>query len=269
MILGIIGLGLIGGSIAKAVRGFLGCTIYGFDCQEEVLDQAKREQVIDQGYQTMEQVQCCDLVVFAVNAAEEKQLVETCAFKANAVVTDVCGIKNFLDELPLELDFVAGHPMAGKEVGGYQNSDGKLFVGANYILVPRKNTTKRAVLLVKAMAEYMGCGNVFQTTAEHHDQMIAFTSQMPHVLAGCIVNTPYYTGCNGFEGGSLADFTRIACLDEHMWSELFLSNREKLLPVLDAVRQNLTQVMTLMAQNDRQGLTAYLKEARVHREEHE
>lgn len=263
--IGIIGLGLIGGSIAKAIDD----DIIGFDKSEQTIEKATKEGVIKKGFTELSNVDQCDFVIISLPFATQKEILKTCKFKAGATVMDVCGIKKIMDFVPDDLDYVSTHPMAGKEVGGYENSDKDLFLGANFIITRRETTSQKAVDRVWELAKKLGCGHIFETDREHHDEMIGFTSQLPHVLASCIVNTKYYQGCNGFEGGSLADFTRIARMDSVMWADLFLNNKTALLEIIGGLKANVNKVEKFLIEDDKIGLRDFLENGSKNREEHE
>lgn len=265
--LGIIGLGLIGGSIAKAAKGY--DQIVGFDTDPRVIEHATAQGVIGSGYTDYARVKECDLVVIALPLAAESALFDRCEFAPEQVVMDVCGVKTVMDAVPAQLDFVSAHPMAGKEVGGFENSDEKLFVGANFIMVGRESTSPKAMEAVRRLAQALGCGNIFEATRQEHDKMVAFTSQLPHALAACMVSLEQYQQCHGYEGGSLADFTRIAQMDSRMWSDLFLQNREELLGALKQLEQNIHKVQRCLAENDGEALQGFLSRASAYREAHE
>lgn len=263
--IGIIGLGLIGGSIAKAIDE----EVVGFDSNQTTIEKAVSDGVIKKGYTDLKNVDQCDFVIISLPFATQKEILQTCKFKAGATIMDVCGIKKIMDFVPQDLDYVSTHPMAGKEVGGYENSDKDLFAGANFIITRRDNTSEKAIKRVEKLAQDLGCGHVFETNKEHHDEMIGFTSQLPHVLASCIVNTKYYQGCNGFEGGSLADFTRIARMDSAMWADLFLNNKGPLLEIVENLKANINKVENFLIEEDKIGLRDFLENGSKNREEHE
>ena len=264
--IGIIGLGLIGGSLAKCL---LEDTILGFDTDAGTIEKAMREGVIARGYTDCGRLQECEMVIIALPMKAEIELLKTCTFARDATVMDVCGVKSVMDYVPKELDYVSTHPMAGKEVGGYDNSDAKLFQDANFILVGRNTTSDRAMARARQLGEVMGCGNIFTASREEHDEMVTFTSQLPHVLAACIVSLEQYQHCHGYEGGSLADFTRIAQMDSEMWSDLFLMNRKELVKVIGQLEGHLQQVRLYLEEKDQTSLHTFLSHASKEREGHE
>ena len=268
MIIGFVGLGLIGGSLAKSARGFKNAIIYGFDVDEDILKLATGDGAIDSGFSTFENVEKCDLVIFSTPPHITKDLINSLVFKENAVVSDACGVKGFVDEVREDIDFVGGHPMAGKEKSGYLNSDNILFKNANYLLLKRESTSRYACLLMEEFVKYIGCSCIRWTDIKDHDKMIGFTSQLPHVLSAIIVQHDLYQSCQNFEGGSLNDFTRIARLDVNMWRDLFFQNKDNLIDALTFVEDSIAEFKKMLMEDDRESVTNYLAKSRKRRIEH-
>lgn len=264
---GIAGLGLIGASMAKALKGYKNWRIIGFDTDQKVIDAGEKDGVIEKGYTTMDKTPNCDIVIFATPPAVTLNAINSCEYKEGAVVCDACGVKGFMNSIRDDIDFVGMHPMAGKEVGGYANGDGELFENANLLLLKRPSTTNGAVKLIEEMGKAMGFGTLRWTDSKTHDEMIGFTSQMPHLVSAVIVRHPLYESCYDFEGGSLNDFTRIACLDEDMWSELFYKNQSNLKEQCDFYIEQLTKFRDML--DDKEAMRKYLMQARINRQTHE
>lgn len=264
---GIVGLGLIGASMAKSLYGYKGWHIIGFDNDEGVIEAAKNDGVVLEGYTDMTATEKCDVVIFATPPGVTLSLINDSRYKDGAMVCDACGVKGFMDRIREDIDFVGMHPMAGKEVSGYANGDSELFVGANLLLMKRENTSEKACLLAEELGRAMGFRVLRWTDSRIHDEMIGFTSQMPHLLSAIIVRNPLYEGSHDFEGGSMEDFTRIARLDAPMWASLFYKNRENLKGQCDYYIEELKHFKDML--NDKQAMTDYMQIARENRIGHE
>lgn len=266
-IIGIVGLGLIGGSMARTLKRCSSSPIIGFDKDNGILDKAVRQGVIDEGHINTDFADLCDVIIFATPPSVTLDLINTCTYKKDAVVLDACGIKGYIKNIREDVDFVGMHPMAGKEVSGYDNSDDTLFEGANLLLVKRQGTSDRACSIAEELGELMGFGLIRWTDPDTHDELIAYTSQMPHVLSSIIVSHPLYEECHAFEGGSLNDFTRIARLDAPMWTSLFYENRDNLKDQCDYYINQLKLFKAMLG--DKTAMEEYLYNARVNRINHE
>lgn len=263
----IVGLGLIGGSLAKALRGFKNAKICGCDTDPSVLERALGEGVIDEAAQG--EAACgADLVILCLYPSACVKFVSDNAayFKNGAVVTDTAGIKGYLTDeitalLPEGADFVGGHPMAGREKGGYDNSDAGLFGGAAYLVVPGK-AREESVRLVEEMAEYIGCRRSVRCDTQTHDDMIAYTSQLMHVVAAALCDSPYLKRSADFSAGSLRDCTRVALINAPMWSELFCENADALCARIEEFEESLDKLKTAIREKDFDGLCGLLAAAR-------
>ena len=183
-------------------------------------------------------------------------------FKPGALVTDVCGIKTAILEaakvLPPEVDFIGCHPMAGKETSGIFYADAGLFRGAHFILTPRKESTPEHLALLERMAAWMGCRDVVKTTPEQHDAIIAYTSQMMHIIAVSVCDDPMLFTCKGFEGSSFRGCTRVAALDVPLWTELFSMNAPALTQVIRTLEDNLRSYRKVLEAGDSAALAQKL-----------
>lgn len=266
--IGIVGLGLMGGSLAYALKEQPGNTVVGVDCDENVLAAALAAGAVDKtGTGFLPEVGLLILALSpeSVAAFLEKQ---ASALRPGTVVTDVCGVKRRIMErcVPLcrehGLHFVGGHPMAGKEKSGFKNADANLFRGASYIFTPPDDTPEPVMNLLKETAYSVGCTRVTVTTPEEHDRMIAFTSQLPHVLAGAYVKSPCCPNHKGFSAGSYRDVSRVATVDEKLWAQLFLLNSDNICSEIDTLIKNLSACRDAVAAGDKELLEAVLREGR-------
>ena len=252
----VVGLGLIGGSMCKAIRRYTNHLVYGYDTDGAVLAQAVRdgailEAVPESGFHEFDLIMVC-LHPRAAMGFFDAHIPD---FRPGAILTDVCGIKGALVKHVTTLAaqhgqrYVGMHPMAGKERFGYPFSDGGLFLGANCIITPIPQTDKEAVCILE------------------HDAMIAYTSQLAHVVSSAYVKSPTLELENGYSGGSFQDMTRTATLNEDMWASLFLENRAHLLFELDTLIGNLQAYRDAIDSNDNDTLVELLRDGRIRKEQ--
>lgn len=269
MKIAIIGLGLIGGSIARRLRGFHSCTIAAYNRTEESLNLAVSDGVIDEAYKTPgEAMKDADLIIMCLYPQLNIDFVRDNLdmIKDGAVITDVTGVKGFIIRemkkiLPDTVDFIGGHPMAGREVGGYKSSTDTLFDNAPYIITPDKTNAPENVQLIRDMAKYIGCRVVVTTTPDEHDSIIAYTSQLMHIVAVALCDNPLLERSGSFAGGSLQDCTRIAVINEKMWSELFVENKEHLAERITEFQDCLEKIKSAVLDEDRDTLETIMKHA--------
>lgn len=269
MVITVVGLGLIGGSLVRRLRGFKDAKIYGADIDEATLNLAKSDGVIDEAFTDgSKAIADADFVVLCLYPEQNVEFVKANAhiFKKGCVITDVSGVKSFIIEnirefLPEGVHFIGGHPMAGRETGGYKSSTDTLFNGASYIITPPKSAGADAVALVRDMAEYIGCDHVVTTSPEEHDAMIAYTSQLMHVVAVALCDSPLLERSKYFSAGSLRDCTRIALINARMWSELFLENKGALCDRIDEFKQSLDDIKNAIEADEREELEGILSRA--------
>lgn len=269
MKIAIIGLGLIGGSIARRLRGFHECTIAAYNRTKESLDLALSDGVIDKACNTPgEAMNGADLIIMCLYPQLNIDFVRDnlSMIKDGAVITDVTGVKGFIIRemkkiLPDTVDFIGGHPMAGREVGGYKSSTDTLFDNAPYIITPDKTNDPKNVQLIRDMAKYVGCRIVVTTTPDEHDSIIAYTSQLMHVVAVALCDNPLLERSGSFAGGSLQDCTRIAVINEKMWSELFVENKEHLAEQITEFQECLERMKKAVLNEDRDTLEDIMKHA--------
>lgn len=259
----IVGLGLIGGSLSIALKGFEDYEIVGVDVSQPTLRYAAEHGVADRVTGEAGQViSQADVVVLALHPSGIVRFLEEyrAQFKPGALVTDVCGVKTAImkgaEVLPHTVDFIGCHPMAGTEFSGIEHAFGEMFQGSHLILTPRENSTAEHVALLERVAAHIGCRDVYKTTPEAHDALIAYTSQMMHVIALSVCDDPMLFECRGFEGSSFRGCTRVAALDVGLWTQLFSMNAPALLEVVDRLIGNLQSYRETLAS----GNTARLAE---------
>lgn len=264
----IVGLGLIGGSIAKALSAFTPHHVLGMDRDPEVLDQALACGAIERiGY--VEDLPSVDILWLCLYPNDAVEFVRTYGdhVSPDCIVTDACGIKNAVCPQMIALSkalhfhFVGGHPMAGKERNGFDVSEATLFRQASYLLVPCEAPQWAADTMAE-LAKQIGFAQVVWTTPEHHDEMIAYTSQLPHALACAYVLSPRCPMHKGYSAGSYRDVSRVARINETLWTELFLENREALSNEIRTLIENLTHIRSALDTQDAQKLNALLKKGR-------
>lgn len=269
----VVGLGLIGGSVCKALHTFTDHGVYGCDINSDILEKALAQHVID-GVVT-EDCSGFDLIIVSLYPQLTRSWVQAHlpTMDAGTIVIDVAGVKGDIPETLGALcaekgvHYLATHPMAGKERFGFDASDENLFQGANFILTPLTETPKSVVAQVKNFAHQIGFRRFVTTTPELHDRMIAYTSQLAHVVASSYVKSPVITLESGFSGGSFHDMTRIATMNEEMWTMLFMENRESLLEELDVLIGNLQDYRTALENADEKTLRSLIADGRKRKEE--
>ena len=273
MTVGILGLGLIGGSLARAYTK-AGHTILASDKDTSILDFAILADVVDAPL-TKERIADCDLILLAIfTDAAATWLEENATYiRKDALVIDCCGIKkNICDRcFPVAekhgFTFVGGHPMAGSHFSGFKYSRSNLFQGAPMVLVPPRYDDPVLLSQVKEALAPCNFGSFSVTTAKEHDKMIAFTSQMPHIVSNAYIKSPTALAHKGFSAGSYKDLTRVAWLNPQMWAELFLSNRDNILTELDIYIESLQKYQSAIKNNDEEMLITLLDEGKRRKEE--
>ena len=273
MTVGILGLGLIGGSLARAYA-LDGHTVYAAEQNEDMLSFAILSGAVH-GKLDKATIGECDLILLAIYPAGSAEwLAEQAQFiKSDTLVMDCCGIKNEICRLCFPLaeqygfTFVGGHPMAGTQFSGFKYSRANLFQGAPMVLVPPRFDDMDLLERVKEALSPCGFGSFSVTTAQEHDRLIAFTSQMPHVISNAFIKSPTAAAHKGFSAGSYKDLTRVAWLNATMWAELCMENRENMLFELDSYIQSLQAYKTALETKDLDGLTALLEEGKQRKEE--
>ena len=268
MKIGIVGLGLIGGSMAKAIKHHTEHQVFGMDKSESVLLKAKLLQVIDDEL-TPEKLKKCDMIILALYPHDTISFVHAYArWLEGTTVIDCCGVKRIVIDaiMPISQEhgflFMGGHPMAGIEYSGFEYSKVELFNGASMILTPGSTVDIAHLGNMKQFFLSIGFGQVQISTAEAHDHIIAYTSQLAHVLSSAYVKSEAAMLHRGFSAGSFQDMTRVAQLNEDMWTELFLANSDNLSSEVKALAARLTQYATAIQSRDELQLRQLLREGR-------
>lgn len=273
MKVGILGLGLIGGSLARAYAK-AGHQIFAADKDDSMLSFAQLAGIVS-GSLTKDNIGICDLILLSIYADASASWLEKHGefISKNSLVIDCCGIKTDICRrcFPIAekygFTFVGGHPMAGSQYSGFKYSRSNLFQGAPMVLVPPRYDDPELLQRVKDALLPCGFKSFSVTTAQKHDEMIAFTSQMPHIISNAFIKSPTALLHKGFSAGSYKDLTRVAWLNPQMWSELFLSNKDNILQELDCYITSLLAYRDAIADNDASRLIALLDEGKCRKEE--
>lgn len=263
----IVGLGLLGGSYARALKRF-GFHISAITKEQSSIDYAMEEKIIDEGSTKLDEriIGDADLVIFAlyphvfVEWIEENQGL----LKSGAIITDVTGVKGSIvyriqDMLRPDVEFVPAHPMAGREVSGVENSTDKIFAGANYIVTPTEKNTPEAIQTCMELGRLLGFSNVTTLSPEEHDEMIGFLSQLTHCIAITLMTCNEKEDMEKFTGDSFRDLTRIARINEMMWSELFIANKEALLEQMNLFMDKFAELKEMLEKEDVEGMKKMMR----------
>ncbi len=269
---GVVGLGLIGGSMARAYSA-AGHAVLAHDIRAASVEAALAENAVC-GKLTAENVGECDIIFLAVYPAAAMAWLRVSAPHLNkeSVVIDLCGTKRgicgtcFGMAREYGFTFVGGHPMAGTQYSGFENSKNELFRGAPMVIVPAEDCDEATLTRVRELLAPVGFGTITVSTAEKHDRIIAFTSQLAHVVSNAYVKSPNAQVHKGFSAGSYKDLTRVAWLNEQMWTELFMENSDYLTEEIDGIITALTAYRDAMAAGDAERLKQLLREGRLAKE---
>lgn len=268
-----VGLGLLGGSYAKALKK-QGYTVEAVTRSQSTIDYALEQGIIDGGaaFPDPHIIGRADFVVLAMYP---KTLIEWVAdnqrhFKPGALITDVTGVKTCVVEpvqamLRQDVEFIAAHPMAGRETLGVQNADEGIFRGANYIVTPTDKNTPGAIDACEELGRILGFARISRLSPEKHDEMIGFVSQLTHAIAVALMTCNDIEDLEKYTGDSFRDLTRIAKINDEMWSELFLANRETLLEQMDRFSAQLLKLRQQLAQGDREGMREVMRHSTARR----
>lgn len=272
MKVGIVGLGLIGGSMAKAVKHRTEHEVVGWDEKEPVMLSAKLLKAVD-GFMEDGDPSECDMVIIAIYPHDTIEYIKKNAkkFKKGAIVLDCCGVKQLVCEAVKPIaekngfHFVGAHPMAGIERSGFTYSSEKIFDNATMILTPYKGEDLTRMNNLSFFFKSIGFGKMQIATAEKHDQMIAYTSQLAHVVSSAYIKSDLSSNYKGFSAGSFQDMTRVAKLNESMWTELFLDNQEFLAQEVETLAERLIDYGKAIRAGDAEGLKRLLREGKERR----
>ncbi len=269
MNIGLVGLGLIGGSMAKGIKIKTGHSVYAIDKNDETMLMANLSGAMD-GELNDSTIPLCDVIFLALRPQIAITWLNENADKISteATVVDFCGVKrNVCREMSNIADkrgftYIGGHPMAGKERGGFKNSTPDLYVGASMILVPNDKTFPEKLEELSSLFYDVGFSRIVYTTPEEHDRIIAYTSQLAHIVSSAYIKSPEAQKQRGFSAGSFRDMTRVAYLDEDMWTELFLENPDFLIKELDILIENLSEYNSALKNGDKNLLHRLLKDGK-------
>ena len=263
----IVGLGLLGGSYARVLKRF-GFHISAITKEQSSIDYAINEGIIDEGSTELDEeiIGNADLVIFAlyphvfVEWIKKNQKL----LKSGAIITDVTGVKRSIvykiqDILRDDVEFIAAHPMAGREVSGVENSTDKMFQGANYIVTPTDKNTPEAINTCLELGRLLGFSNVTTLSPEEHDEMIGFLSQLTHCIAITLMTCNDRENMEKFTGDSFRDLTRIARINDLMWSELFVANKDALLSQMDMFMDKFKELKTMLETEDIDGMRKMMR----------
>ncbi len=258
-----VGLGLIGGSMALALCANPELELYAVDCDDVTRFEALSRGAVRACWKDAADapIEEMEVVVLCLHPQAAADFVREQAHRIapGALLTDVCGVKRPLHEAVLAVKdrsftYLGGHPMAGRERGGFLNASADLFRGSHYILTPDETTPPESVHLMEQLVTAMGCSDIVHTTPEAHDERIAYTSQLMHVMALALCDQHLLFDSYGFEGNSFRGATRVAALDPNLWCELFWANRETLAALTDELTGKLQEYSALLRADDRQAL---------------
>lgn len=268
MIAGIVGLGLIGGSFAKAYKA-AGHTVYALEKDSSVFGFAKLSGAVDDKL-TDENIDRCDIILVCVYPAAAVEFLKTkgSLISQKTIVIDCCGTKRvivqegFRAAKKYNFTYVGGHPMAGTHNSGFKYAKENLFYRAPMVIVPPTFDDIELYEKIKELLSPAKFGTITVTTAEKHDEMIAFTSQLAHVVSSAYIKSPTATAHKGFSAGSYKDMTRVAWLNPEMWAELFLDNKDYLVNEIDIIIKNLEDYKSAIEKGDRETLIKLLDDGR-------
>ena len=263
----IVGLGLLGGSYARGLKRY-GFHISAITKEQSSIDYALKEGIIDRGATAPDEriIGEADLVIFALYPHVFVEWIEQnqALFKSGALITDVTGVKRSIvykiqEMLRPDVEFIPAHPMAGREVSGVENSTEKMFADANYIVTPTDKNTDDAISTCMELGRLLGFANVTALSPEQHDEMIGFLSQLTHCIAVTLMTCNDTENMEKFTGDSFRDLTRIARINDLMWSELFVSNKDVLLDQMNKFMDKFNELKTMLETDDIDGMREMMR----------
>ncbi len=260
-VIGIVGLGVLGGSYAQALHSAGYENIIGFDIDSEALQYALENKWIKEGTEDPERAIECDLLIFCLYPGVFAKWIREnrSHLKDDVLISDVTGVKRAVlnqinKDLPKSAEFIACHPMAGRESKGIRFADAGRFQNANFIIVPTENNTPKAIETMRQLAQDMGFRRITCLSADEHDRMISFLSQLTHVIAVSLMNANDNTNLAEYTGDSFRDLTRIARINEDMWPELFVLNKDFLIQDIDDFIRELETFREMIQKEDTEGM---------------
>ncbi|MGO1468461.1 MAG: prephenate dehydrogenase [Tissierella sp.] len=266
----IVGLGLMGGSFAKALKPLKPKNVWAIDIDGDALGEGVKLSIIDRGYLNPKQpLQDSDIVIICLYPTLVKPFIEANKdnFKKGSIITDVTGVKigmmnDINSVIPKDIDFVFGHPMAGREKKGLEYSSAQVFQGANYIITPNQRNKIENIETIKWIAKNVGFKKVIELSPQKHDEVIAFTSQLPHVLAVALVNSDDLGIDTGsVVGDSYRELTRIAQINSELWTELFIENKVNLIQKIEILQENIEKIKNSILEEDVESLKEEFEES--------
>lgn len=266
----IVGLGLIGSSYARALKKINVNKVIGLDVNKDILEIAKGKNIVDEIYTSPDEaLKNADMVILAIYPdLTEKFVIENMdKFKSGAIITDSAGIKNSIIEtitkkIRSDIDFIGGHPMAGREGSGIENGSETIFNGANYLITPTESNKEENLKLVENLARAIGCKNIVRISPSEHDKIIAYTSHLPHILAVALINSDLLNKDTSlFIAGSFRDATRVADINSSLWTELILQNKEHVIEQLSIFEKNIAEFKEAVIEEDSRGIIELLDKA--------
>ncbi|MCD7808226.1 MAG: prephenate dehydrogenase [Erysipelotrichaceae bacterium] len=267
MVITVVGLGVVGGSYVQALQG-LGYDVYGVDLDEDTLKQAKADGCIIEGYtDAHEIVKRSDMTIICLYPSQVLEFIETHTFKPGSIVTDVVGIKSYFLEKALsiisdDVEYISGHPMAGKESRGYAYASKDVFVDANYIIIEHEKNKKESIEFMCQFVSQLGFKTARIMSPHDHDEIISFTSQLSHVIAVSLIDSDTQKfDTKKYTGDSYRDLTRIANINEELWCELFLNNKKYLLQSISNFENQFDKLKDAIINDDTDTMIAMFKEA--------
>ncbi|QCX34705.1 prephenate dehydrogenase [Caloramator sp. E03] len=272
----VVGLGLIGGSYAMALKDLNPKKLWAVDVDENVLKTAEEMKIIDKGYKNPEiPLKESDIVIIALYPKLAIKFIKENInnFKINAIITDVGGIKEEIVKeinsfLPENLDFIGGHPMAGKEKQGIAYASKDIFKGASYIFTPTERNKEENIQILESIAKKIGCKTTVRISPKQHDEIIAFTSHLPHILAVALINCDLINlQTSLFVGGSFKDSTRVAEINTSLWIELLTSNKENIINKLENFENKIKLIKNAIKENNYSLIKSEFEKASLRRKE--
>ena len=271
----IVGLGLIGGSFAMALKELNPKNLWAVDISEDVIKAAEEKKIIDKGYLDPRiPLKKSDMVIMCIYPNLTIKFIRDNMnnFKSGAIVTDTGGVKEKLIEeiytfVRDDIDFIGGHPMAGRESKGLERASKEIFNNANYLITPTDKNKEENIKRVEDIVRAIGFGNIVKLDPKKHDEIIAFTSHLPHILASALVSSDSRCNTKFFIAGSFKDATRVARINSELWTELIMDNRNNTLHQLEVFEKSIVDFKRVIMDNDKEGLMTLFEKGRMKREE--